>query len=311
MMADVAAPHPRQTLQRSVQARSLADRLPRLTLEARRIALTTLSGLHGRRRAGPGESFWQFRAFAQGEAAQRIDWRRSGRDGQLFVREREWEAAHTLWIWIDASASMHFRSPSALAEKLDHAAILGLALADLLVRGGERVGLWGMGPPVSGGDVIDRLAMQWLAHQSLSEQDMPLDKPLSRHHELILISDFLSPLSQWQQQIERWGQQGGRGHLLRIVDPVEAAFPFRGQSELVSPDTEGRLDIGDAEAFRTLYQSRMQTHDGGLEAACKSRHWSWLKHHSDQPLPAALLGLAGRIIRNASTMPANLSAEGF
>jgi hypothetical protein len=47
-----------------------------LTLEARRIALTTLSGLHGRRRAGPGESFWQFRAFAQGEAAQRIDWRR-------------------------------------------------------------------------------------------------------------------------------------------------------------------------------------------------------------------------------------------
>ena len=310
-MADAAATHSPQTLHGSVQARSLADRLPRLTLEARRIALTTLAGLHGRRRAGPGESFWQFRAFAQGESAQRIDWRRSGRDDQLFVREREWEAAHTLWIWIDASPSMHFRSPAALAEKLDHAAILGLALADLLVRGGERVGLWGMGPPVSGGDVIDRLAMQWLGHQSLSEQDMPLDKPLSRHHELILISDFLSPLPLWQQQIKRWGQQGGRGHLLRIVDPVEAACPFRGQSELVSPDTKARLDIGDAEAFRTLYQSRMQDHDSGLETACKNQHWSWLKHHSDQPLPAALLGLAGRIIRNASTMPANLSAEGF
>ncbi len=311
MMADTAFSTVSNTLQSSVQARSLADRLPRLTLEARRIALTTLAGLHGRRRAGPGESFWQFRAFTQGEAAQRIDWRRSSRDDQLFVREREWEAAHTLWIWIDGSPSMQFRSPSALADKLDHAAILGLALADLLVRGGERVGLWGMGPPVSGGDVIDRLAMQWLAHQSVSEQEMPLDKPLSRHHELVLISDFLSPVDDWQQQIKRWGQQGGRGHLMRIVDPVEAAFPYRGQGELISPDIDARLDIGDAEAFRTLYQTRMTAHDCGLEAACNSQHWSWLKHHSDQPLPAALLALAGRISQNASTLPSGLSAEGF
>jgi uncharacterized protein (DUF58 family) len=311
MMADAARPQVPHPLQRSVQARSLADRLPYLTLEARRIALTTLAGLHGRRRAGPGESFWQFRAFAQGEAAQRIDWRRSSRDDQLFVREREWEAAHTLWIWIDASPSMQFRSPAALAEKLDHAAILGLALADLLVRGGERVGLWGMGPPVSGGNVIDQLAMQWLAHHGLAEQEMPIDKPLSRHHEMVLVSDFLNPLQPWQQQIKRWGQQGGRGHLLRIIDPVEAAFPYRGQSELVSPDSDERLEIGDAGTFRSLYQARMTDHDAGLEAACTSQNWSWLKHHTDRPLPSGLLALAGRIIRSATSMPANLSAEGF
>jgi hypothetical protein len=109
-----------------------------------------------------------------------------------------------------------------------------------------------MGPPVIGGNVIDQLAMQWLAHHGLAEQEMPIDKPLSHHHEMVLVSDFLNPLQPWQQQIKRWGQQGGRGHLLRIIDPVEAAFPFRGQSELVSPDTEGRLDIGDAEAFRRI-----------------------------------------------------------
>jgi len=307
----IATNTPPQTLQRSVQARSLADRLPYLTLEARRIALTTLAGLHGRRQAGPGESFWQFRAFTQGESAQRIDWRRSGRDDQLFVREREWEAAHTLWIWIDASPSMQFRSPSALAEKLDHAAILGLALADLLVRGGERVGLWGMGPPVSGGDVIDLLAMQWLAHHAIAEQEMPVDKPLSRHHELVLVSDFLNPLPQWQRQIKRWGQQGGRGHLLRIIDPVEAQFPYRGQGELISPDIDARLDIGDAETFRSIYQARMNAHDAGLETACKSQNWSWLKHWSDQPLPTGLLALAGRIIQNASTLSSIPSAEGF
>ena len=84
--------------------------MPRLVLEARRVSSLLAHGLHGRRRAGPGESFWQFRPFVTGEAAARIDWRRSARDDRLYVREREWEAAHTIWLWIDRSASMGFAS---------------------------------------------------------------------------------------------------------------------------------------------------------------------------------------------------------
>jgi uncharacterized protein (DUF58 family) len=291
-----------------IAARMLADRLPRLVLEARRIAATSLAGLHGRRRAGPGESFWQFRPFAQGEAAQRIDWRRSARDDQLYVREREWEAAHTVWIWIDASPSMHFRSPAALAGKFDHAAIIGLALADLLVRGGERVGLWGMGPPVSGGNVIDRLAMQWLGQAGSIDAELPESAALPRHQELVLISDFLSPPDDWLPRLKGWGRQGGRGHLLRIIDPVEAAFPFRGQGELIGTEQSLRLDIGDAEAFRALYQERMHSHQHALKNLCKSQHWSWLDHHSDQPVAAALLALVGRVSHTPSGAS---SAEGL
>ena len=81
--------------------------MPRLILEARRIAATVIHGLHGRRRAGPGENFWQYRRFLSGEPARRVDWRRSARDGILYVREQEWEAAHTVWIWPDRSPSMH------------------------------------------------------------------------------------------------------------------------------------------------------------------------------------------------------------
>ena len=129
-------------LARTGDAIGLAGRLPRLAIEARRIATGALHGIHGRRRAGVGENFWQFRAFMNGEPAQRIDWRRSARDdGRHFVREREWEAAHTVWLWIDRSRSMDFESSLARAPKIDRAIVLGLALADCLVRGGERVGL--------------------------------------------------------------------------------------------------------------------------------------------------------------------------
>ncbi|HLJ01279.1 MAG TPA: DUF58 domain-containing protein, partial [Bradyrhizobium sp.] len=88
------------------ESRTLAASLPRLVLEARRIAANVIHGLHGRRRAGAGESFWQYRRFVSGEPAQRVDWRRSARDDHLYVREQEWEAAHTVWLWPDRSPSM-------------------------------------------------------------------------------------------------------------------------------------------------------------------------------------------------------------
>src|SRR3954453_13053544 len=90
--------------------RTLAASLPRLTLESRKIAATVIHGLHGRKRAGSGENFSQYRRFVSGEEARRIDWRRSARDANLYVREREWEAAHTIWIWPDRSPSMAFTS---------------------------------------------------------------------------------------------------------------------------------------------------------------------------------------------------------
>jgi uncharacterized protein (DUF58 family) len=68
------------------KSRKLAARIPRLILEARRVAATVYHGLHGRRRAGPGENFWQYRRFVSGEPSSNVDWRRSARDDHLYVR---------------------------------------------------------------------------------------------------------------------------------------------------------------------------------------------------------------------------------
>ena len=109
--------------QATLGARKLADAMPRLILEARRVASTVIHGLHGRRRAGPGENFWQYRRFVSGEPAQNVDWRRSARDDHLYVREQEWEAAHTVWLWPDRSPSMAFASKGVRDSKLERALI--------------------------------------------------------------------------------------------------------------------------------------------------------------------------------------------
>src|SRR5580692_12869454 len=144
------------------EGRTLAAAMPRLILDARRVAATVLHGVHGRRRVGPGENFWQYRRFVSGEPASRVDWRRSARDDHLYVREREWEAAHTVWIWPDRSPSMAFRSPLAEVTKLDRALVMALALAGILVQGGERVGVPGLTRPTGARNVVEKISQSMI-----------------------------------------------------------------------------------------------------------------------------------------------------
>src|SRR5579872_5556903 len=120
-------------------AGAAAATLPPLLVSARRIAATVMLGSHGRRRAGTGESFWQFRPYSRDDTPQSIDWRQTAKTDHVFVREREWVAAQTVALWSDLSPSMHYRSRRNLPTKAERAAVLTLALADLLADGGERI----------------------------------------------------------------------------------------------------------------------------------------------------------------------------
>src|SRR3974390_1067991 len=141
------------------RAESLAATLPALQVAAERLASAVSLGVHGRRKAGMGETFWQFRRYSSQDSSTLIDWRQSAKSQHLFVREREWEAAETVWFWRDGSLSMRFSSAKTVSSKLERANLLVLALASLLVRGGERVALWASGQlPATGRVSLNRMA---------------------------------------------------------------------------------------------------------------------------------------------------------
>src|SRR5262247_3143635 len=168
-----ASEHELESTRRAVgDAHSLAASIPRLILEARRIAATVIHGSHGRRRAGSGENFWQFRRFVSGEEARRVDWRRSARDEHLYVREHEWEAAHTVWIWPDRSPSMAFASSLARESKLDRTLVMAFALAQVLVEAGERVGVPGLMRPTGTRAIIDRM-VNAIIHDPSERSSLP------------------------------------------------------------------------------------------------------------------------------------------
>ncbi len=286
----------RAALERLSDAVGLAARIPDLLLESRIVANTVAHGLHGRRRAGSGETFWQFRHFNMGEPAKRIDWRRSARDDHLYVREKEWEAAHTMWLAVDRSPSMYFASDLAQRAKIDRAMVLALALGELAVRGAERVGYVGLFPPSANRNVAERAAEGYARDGDAREMpSLPEPSGMGRFSELIVFSDLLDPVAGIEEIAARIGARGVRGHLVKIVDPAEETFPYDGRIEFADPETAMKLVLGKAEALREDFTARMRSRRDRLRALCDRLEWSLTVHHTDRPAAECLLALHQRL----------------
>jgi uncharacterized protein (DUF58 family) len=283
------------TLER--EAHGLADRLPDLLIEADRIATTVAHGIHGRRRAGPGETFWQFRQFQTNDAAQLIDWRRSASSDHLYVREREWEAAHTVWLWPDLSRSMDFRSHLAPVTKRERALVLMLAAGELLVRGGERIGLLGLTQPTASRRATTRMAEAIATHAASPDvtRSLPPKARLSRFSGALLFSDFLDPIEAVRDRIEELASGGVTGHIVQVLDPAEETLPYEGRTEFLAPEGDEHWIADRVEGLRADYQARLAAHRAGLLELTHRLGWSFLLHHTDRPASEPLLTLIMRL----------------
>jgi len=280
--------------QATVAARRLADTLPRLILDARRVASTVIHGLHGRRRAGPGENFWQYRRFVSGEPAQNVDWRRSARDHHLYVREREWEASHTIWIWPDRSPSMTFASALSNGSKLERTLVVAFALAEVLVQGGERVGVPGLMRPTASRNVIEKMA-EAILHDPTERASLPPSFAPSPLSEIVVLSDLWAPIDNVRGTIAQLSATGAHGHVVQIVDPAEESFPYSGRVEFIEPEGAGSVTAGRAETWRTDYQAIVTRHRAAIRAETDMRGWSFAVHRTDRPASELLLVLHSRM----------------
>lgn len=277
------------------QAESLAAALPSLLVAAEQLASAIVLGVHGRRKAGMGETFWQFRRYTPEDSATAIDWRQSAKSQHLFVRELEWEAAEAVWFWRDGSPGMRFSSSKDLTTKIDRATVLALALASLLVRGGERIALLGgESKPASGRVALRRIAHR-LADLPPGDAGLPPDAPVSRHGSLVWISDFLQPLPEIEARIRELAHKGVRGFLTQIIDPAEEDFPYIGRVRFEGPAIYDNTVFGRAQNVRTSYRARYAAHAQAIGQLAQRLNWVFLRHRTDKPPQAALLALYGAI----------------
>jgi len=254
------------------------------------VAATVAQGVHGRRRVGQGDSFWQFRPFLPGDTASRIDWRISARSSRTFVRETEWEAAQTVCLWRDGGPAMRWKSRGAPVAKADRAGLLLLALAALLLRGGERVRL--IAPEqraLAGRAGLDRIAD---ALEKLPDGDgLPPPVRLPRNARVVLIGDFLTPLDRIEATVAGLAALPVAGTLLQVLDPAEALLPYEGRVRFEGVAGAASALIPRVESVRAQYAQRLAAQQDGLARIATAAGWGFSIHRTDHPPEAALLAL--------------------
>lgn len=271
-------------------AEGLAAPLPALLAQAEHLAASVLPGAHGRRRAGQGDEFWQYRPATASDGAGRIDWRRSGRADAHFVRETEWQAAQAVTLWVDRARAMAFSGSAARATKADRARLLGLALSVLLLKGGERVGLLADLPPRMGRAQLEPLTLA-LAADDGTDFGTPPQGAMPNRSQAVFLSDFLGPTTGLEHIMSRAAHQGVRGVLVQILDPVEEAFPYQGRSIFESMTGAIRHETLRANDLQARYRDRLAARKQALATLARQSSWQVLTHHTDQPPAKALMAL--------------------
>ncbi|KCV81413.1 hypothetical protein ATO10_12429 [Actibacterium atlanticum] len=284
----------------TLRARSeaLAAQLPPLLAEAEHLAMTILMGEHGRRRSGQGEEFWQYRHAQPGDPAHRIDWRRSARSDQHFVREKEWQAAQSVTLWVDDAQSMQFEGDGSHGSKAERAQVLALALAVLLVRGGERVGLSGFSlPPRRGALQLLRLAEAFSNADHSADFGSPEARGMLPHSRTAFISDFMGDLAPVEAAMAKAADRGVKGVLLQVLDPSEEAFPFDGRTIFESMGGSLRHETLKAGDLRDRYLQRLADRKSRLAELAQISGWHFQCHHTGESAQAALLWMYGALER--------------
>ncbi|PRZ46648.1 DUF58 domain-containing protein [Tritonibacter scottomollicae] len=273
------------------RAEEAASVLPPLLVQAQQLAGAVLLGEHGRRRSGVGDDFWQYRPVQQGDSRRMIDHRRSARGDQQFVREREWQIAQTVHLWVDQGQSMRFASDTNLPRKIDRARLLSLAAAVLMIRGGERVGLTGgQLPPRRGNMQVLRMAQHFT-----DDDDTPYAPPEHRalipHARALFVSDFLGPFEELEIALTKAADRGLRGVLLQVLDPSEELFPFAGRTRFEGPGNGVTHETLKASALRDRYLERLAERRDALERLCRAAGWTLGLHHTGDSAQSGLLWL--------------------
>ena len=274
------------------EADKASAHLPSLMMQAEKVANGILHGDHALRKSGMGEKFWQFREYLPGDRPQDIDWRQSAKTDQIFIRQKEWQIAQKTFFWCSSGDGMAYSSAKTLPQKLNTARVITLALAILMARANEQVGLFG-DPKTGRSDLqLQRIAQSLIA-EPLKPESLPAADffPLPQNSSLILCGDFLEPLSHIEENFDFLSASGQNSLVIQVLDPQELELNFQGRVTFQGLTRVERETVNNVGSIQEAYRKRMHDHMKALYALCAERNWSYILHRTDQSVSDTVLGI--------------------
>ena len=280
------------------------SRLRGLRLLPQRASGSRGIGLHASRSRGAGLEFAQYRAYEPGDELRQIDWKLYARSDRFFVRESERESPLTVWLLLDATASMQQADQTRRDWTRLHAAkALAACIAELALQQGDAFGLVAIGgdgvqlvPAGNGLRQRDRLHLQLHALQAhgqwpVQERLVPVWERIAGNDLVVMIGDGFDDTA--IALAERLARAGRDVVHLQLLTAEERDFPFRDGHRFRDPETGDEL-LGDGAAIRADYLARFNDAQRRLDARLQA---AGIRHDTaclDEPIDAPLQRLFAR-----------------
>jgi len=241
-------------------------RLRQVKITPRRASGDRGFGLHASRSRGAGMEFAQYRPYEPGDEPRQVDWKLYARSDRYFVREAERDSPLTLWILVDASASMA-QADGARPDwsRLDAARGLAAATMEVALRQGDRFGL----ALVNGDGLVLQAASAGPRHRNRcllalgalrAGDGWPSEAALAPLYERIAPLDMVLLVSDGFDEAalrvaERLAAARREVLMVRVLTVEERDFPFEGGH--LFRDIEGGGELrGDGAAMRADFLQR-------------------------------------------------------
>jgi uncharacterized protein (DUF58 family) len=274
-------------------------RLNGLKLRARHIAEGYLVGAHRNPRAGFSTEFAEHREYVPGDDLRYMDWKAFGRTDKFYLKRFEDETNLLCHLAVDCSESLGYRGPATAMSKWEYAQCLATALAWIVLRQQDAVGLIQFDErilrliePTNRTAVLDQI-VQSLENQRLtpaqriSEGIGDIAKRLQRRGIVIIISDLLDDVEQLHIALRQLRQRRCEVVLFHLLDPAELNLPFEVPTMFRGLEKRGRLRV-DPVALRSAYREEVQGFIGQLTACCRELRVSYHSISTDEPFDRVL-----------------------
>jgi uncharacterized protein (DUF58 family) len=292
-------------------------RLGALPVRARVIVEGALSGLHRARLHGSSVEFAEHKEYSPGDEIRHIDWKAYGKVDRYYVKQYEQESQLTVYLVLDASGSMAFAGGG--LRKLDYAATALAALAYLVIKQQDKVGLRVFGdravdvlvpPRARNTHLHDVLAVLDGAMQGGGRGDESPADALERIAELarrrraliVLASDLFDPEDRTLDVLRRLRARRHDVAVLHILDPHERTLPYEGMTLFEALESDHRV-LANPAAIRKEYLARMAAFLARTAAGCADGGVDYHLVSTDRPVEATLLDVIARRTRLASGVP--------
>jgi uncharacterized protein (DUF58 family) len=282
----------------SIDPRTLA-KLHGLRLRARHIVEGYVAGLHKSPYHGFSIEFAEHREYVPGDDLRYVDWKAFGKSDKVYLKQYEDETNLLCYLVLDVSESMAYRSQGADLSKLEYAQSLTAALAWLVLRQQDAVGLAlfdnqirAMIRPAGNPSHLDQVLHVLESAAPISKTAAgpifhELAQRLTKRGVVVVLSDCFDDIDSLVTGLRHFRHRRHDVVLLHVLDPAELDFPFRGPTEFKGLEEFPEVQA-DPQMIKSAYLREMSAFRQSLQQACQAERISYFLVRTDQPLETTL-----------------------